>query len=1168
MGEAVLHIGQPWRNAQPGVPADNLVANTKYTLLSFVPRNLVEQFGRFTNMYFLIIAVLQMWGRITPVNPATTWVPLFVIFSVTAIKEGYDDVCRHRRDRWLNQRRVLVLSGGRVAEMQSQQIRAGDVVVVEEGDEVPCDLALLATSKPTGNCYVETAALDGETDLKVRCSPPCCAGLGLEDLVRLQGVVRVAPPDHDCHAFRGSIAARVEGGDEAVQPLGLPNTLFQGCHLRHTAWAAGLAVYVGNRTKLGLCQGAVPSKLARADVRTDRFTACVFCGQLLVVLVMGTAGNAWQQLYAGHMPYLQLEPGGWEWSEWLVIPLRFLLLCSIAVTMDAVKVFYALLISQDERMTDPATRGHAVANNTSISEDLGQVGYLLSDKTGTLTENCMSFKYLFLGSHHYGGHGGVPLTPRAPHQQVAEGEVSAPGPSLGEGAIGDKALRAMVRSALEAGMPEDAAAVGIGTDTGAPRGKAGAAGLAVRVMALCNSALPHRPEEAGAAWPPSSPVPQAGQGGGCGRRVDYMTASPDEEVLVTTAAELGATLLERTGARAVLRAGLRTEEYELLAALDFTSERRCMSVLVRPAGWRNLLLLTKGADDVILGALADGQDGAQRAAAAALEVYASCGLRTLCLAARVVPLEEHAAWAPTWAAASTQLQGREEAVAAACRRLEHSLHLLGVTAIEDRLQPGVPQTVQLLKEAGIAVWMLTGDRLSTAVQLGKASGLVSCNPSAEMAVISGGSEAEVGQQLRSVLDRLADPLGFTGDINLVVDGAALASALAHHPDTLLQAAQSCAGVLFCRVTPSQKAAVVRLVKRAGGRRGAEGVVAAVGDGGNDVAMIQAADVGVGIAGREGQQAARAADFAIPSFRCLGSLILVHGRLSLQRTSVIAIYCVYKSVMLCFMQLLFAGASGLSGTSFHSSFALMAYNVAFTLAPSLSFALDRDAEPSRLLQQPHLFRATRSGRPTSYEAFGTWVLLAMYHSSVAYFVMRAALGNAASGPRQQVGGDMELMSLAAYSATIWINACVVTMQSHAITVPQALATWAMVPLFYALSAAVSAVPRFGMYGVAGAMLAAPAYWLALPPLLLLAAAPMAAFYLWDAGVRAAVQRLLQQNQARLLRWRRELSDRELQGRDFKRSHSGSDRTGVLADTEVPNGQPSQQAPLLAGVCRSL
>ncbi|XP_020594003.1 phospholipid-transporting ATPase 2 isoform X5 [Phalaenopsis equestris] len=809
---------------------DNRISNRKYTILNFLPKNLLEQFSRFMNQYFLLIACLQLWPLITPVNPASTWGPLIFIFSVSSSKEAWDDYNRYLSDKKANEKKVWVVKEGIRNQIEAQDIHVGKIVWLRENDEVPCDLVLIGTSDPQGICFVETAALDGETDLKTRVIPSACVGLASEQLHKIKGVIECPNPDNDIRRFDSNMRLFPPFLDNDICPLTINNTLLQSCYLRNTDWACGVAVYTGNETKLGMSRGIAEPKLTAVDAMIDKLTGAIFLFQLVVVVVLGFAGNIWKDTEARKQWYVMYPIEG-PWYELLVIPLRFELLCSIMipisikVSLDLVKTIYAKFIEWDEEMFDQDTNTPAHAANTAISEDLGQVEYILTDKTGTLTENSMVFRRCCISGIFYGNENGD--------------------------ALKDAALL----NAISNNVPDVI--------------------RFLTVMTICNTVIPVK---------------------SIGGAMMYKALSQDEYALVNAASQLHMVLISKSGN--FLQVNFRgvALQYEILDILEFTSDRKRMSVVVKDCQTEKIILLSKGADEAILPhASVAGQQ--LRPFIDAVEQYALLGLRTLCFGWRELDEGEYIEWSRMFKEANSTLTDREWKLAEVCQKLEHHIEILGVAAIEDRLQDGVPETIETLRKSGINFWMLTGDKQSTAIQIALSCNFISSEPRGQLLFLNGRTEDEVFRSLEMVLRTMKITSSEPKEIAFVVDGVALEIILKQFKVSFTELATLSRTAICCRVTPSQKAQLVELLKSCDYR------TLAIGDGGNDVRMIQQADIGVGISGREGLQAARAADYSIGKFRFLKRLILVHGRYSYNRTAFLSQYSFYKSLLLCFIQIL-------------------------------------------------------------------------------------------------------------------------------------------------------------------------------------------------------------------------------------------------------------------------
>ncbi|CAI9262076.1 unnamed protein product [Lactuca saligna] len=541
--------------------------------------------------------------------------------------------------------------------------------------------------------------------------------------------------------------------------------------------------------------------------------------------------------------------------------------------------------------------------------------------------------------------------------------------------------------------------------------------------------------------------------------VSYKAQSQDEEALVRAAASLHMVFVNKNSNILEINFNGSLKQYEVLEYLEFTSDRKRMSVVVRDCDKGNIMLLSKGADETILPCAYAGHQ--TKTFSEAVDQYAQMGLRTLCLAWRELNELEYQDWSVMFKEANSTLVDREWRVAEVCQRLEHDLEILGVAAIEDRLQDGVPETIETLRKAGINFWMLTGDKQNTAIQIALSCNFVSPEPKGQLLLVNGKTEDEVCRNLERVLLTMRITKAEPKDVAFVIDGWALEIALKYYRKAFTELAILSRTAICCRVTPSQKAQLVELLKSCDYR------TLAIGDGGNDVRMIQQADIGVGISGREGLQAARAADYSIGKFRFLKRLILVHGRYSYNRTAFLSQYSFYKSLLICFIQIFFSFVSGVSGTSLFNSVSLMAYNVFYTSVPVLVSVLDKDLTEKTVMQHPQILFYCQAGRLLNPTTFAGWFGRALFHAIVVFVITIHSYAFEKSG--------LEEVSMVALSGCVWLQAFVVTLETNSFTIFQHVAIWGNLVVFYIINWIVSAVPQSGMYTIMHRLCRQPSYW---------------------------------------------------------------------------------------------
>lgn len=860
---------------------NNYVSTAKYTVVTFLPRVLFEQFQRLANCYFLGISCLQVFTDLSPTGRFTTLGPLVVVLTISAIKEAVEDIARHRQDREVNNRVVTVLRSGSEVDVQWQAVRVGDLVKVVKDQFIPCDLVMLSSSEEQGSCYIETSSLDGETNLKNRQAlGETLAMRSADQVARFGALLHCELPNNRLYKFDGYF----ETGSRARWPLSPNQILLRGAQLKNTEWVYGLAVFTGRDTKLMMNSRAAPTKRSRVERKTNFYIAWIFALQLLLCLgcsvgrhIMGTRHEP-NETYLRHdldaRPYSAARDAARVFFTFLILFNNFIPI-SLYVSLEVVKVFQAAQINNDLDMYHPPNDTPALARTSSLNEELGQVEYIFSDKTGTLTRNQMQFKKACVGAVSYGGDEDLDDTP-------------------------DFNFNFTDNERFKRDMLKD-----------------GSAGARLRryatILAVCQTAIPEWSDKAG--------------------RVVYQASSPDEAALLAAARVWGYVFQERRTSSVTLMVGDIEIVYEVLATLEFNSDRKRMSVVVRaPDG--QLWLWTKGADSVMFPLLDPRHDANRGYVDATQEIvneYAEVGLRTLVIAEAPLDDEAFEAWNERFVSAQASLKNREVHVDKVCAELEVGLRLVGVTAIEDKLQEGVPRTIATLALAGIKIWVLTGDKQGTAINIGYSCRLLT----AEMEQMILNEDTFEATQ-----DRIRDFTFSHRDshdperLAVIIDGRTLIHAL----DPLLRLeflslARMCRAVICCRVTPKQKADVVTLVSDNVGA-----VTLAIGDGANDVSMIMEAHVGVGIFGKEGTQAARASDYAIREFQHLVRLLVVHGRYSLLRIAGLILYSLYKNMVFTLCQLWFCFSSGFTGQTFYDSYIIALYNVMFTSLPPLFYGL--------------------------------------------------------------------------------------------------------------------------------------------------------------------------------------------------------------------------------------
>ncbi|KAF5351676.1 hypothetical protein D9756_007514 [Leucocoprinus leucothites] len=938
-GERLITLNN---SAANGEFCSNFISTSKYNLATFMPKFLFEQFSKYANLFFLFTACIQQIPGVSPTNQYTTIAPLAVVLLASAFKEVQEDLKRHQSDSELNSRLAKVMNQhAGFTDKKWKDIQVGDVVRLESDDFIPVDMVLLSSSEPEGLCYIETSNLDGETNLKIKQANTQTSSLTSPELVnRLRGALRSEQPNNSLYTYEGTLELITEHGTPKQVPLGPDQILLRGAQIRNTPWAYGLTVFTGHETKL--MRNATAAPIKRTAVERQVNVQIVFLFFFLLALSIGsTIGSSirsWffsnQQWYLFEQNSLSGRARGFiEDILTFIILYNNLIPISLIVTMEVVKFQQAQYINSDLDMYYAKTDTAALCRTSSLVEELGQIEYVFSDKTGTLTCNEMEFRCCTIGGVAYA-------------DVVDE--------SKREGTDGWKTFEEM-RSLLNNNPNPFVDSSSSNTMDEESKQRETIVEF-LTLLAVCHTVIPEIKNE----------------------KMVYQASSPDEAALVAGAELLGFQFYMRKPKSVFVKILGQDQEYEVLNVCEFNSTRKRMSTVVRgPDG--KIKIYTKGADTVILERLSKHQPYTEKTLAH-LEDYATEGLRTLCIAFRDIPEEEYKQWSAIYDQAAATINGRGDALDQAAELIEKDLFLLGATAIEDKLQDGVPDTIHTLQMAGIKVWVLTGDRQETAINIGMSCRLIS--ESMNMVIVNEETAQDAQEFLEKRLSAIKNQrnAGDVEDLALIIDGKSLTFALEKElSKTFLELAIMCKAVICCRVSPLQKALVVKLVKK-----NQKAILLAIGDGANDVSMIQAAHVGVGISGVEGLQAARSADVAISQFRFLKKLLLVHGAWSYRRLSKLLLYSFYKNIVLYMTQFWFSFFNNFSGQIAYESWTLSLFNVVFTVLPPLVIGIFDQFVSARFLDRyPQLYILGQKNEFFTKTAFWLWVANALYHSIVLF-----------------------------------------------------------------------------------------------------------------------------------------------------------------------------------------
>uniref|UniRef100_A0A8C0C175 Phospholipid-transporting ATPase n=1 Tax=Buteo japonicus TaxID=224669 RepID=A0A8C0C175_9AVES len=917
-----IYVGH--REPPPGTEAyipqrfpDNRIVSSKYTFWNFVPKNLFEQFRRIANFYFLIIFLVQLIID-TPTSPVTSGLPLLFVITVTAIKQGYEDWLRHKADNAMNQCPVHFIQHGKLVRKQSRKLRVGDIVMVKEDETFPCDLIFLSSSRGDGTCFVTTASLDGESSHKTYYAVQDTKAFHNEqEIDALHATIECEQPQPDLY-----------------KPLGSENLLLRGATLKNTEKIFGVAIYTGMETKMALNYQAKSQKRSAVEKSMNVFLIVYLCILISKALINTVLKYVWQSEPFRDEPWYnqKTEPERKRnlvsFTDFLafMVLFNYIIPVSMYVTVEMQKFLGSYFLTWDEEMFDEDTGEGPLVNTSDLNEELGQIEYVFTDKTGTLTENNMEFVECCIEGHVY-----------VPHY-------------INTISYFDHTLHY-----------EE---------------------LFFRALCLCHTVQVKDDDS----------VDGLKKNQLSRRSCIYISSSPDEVALVEGIQRY---VCNQDNFMEILNRENNLEKFELLEVLSFDSVRRRMSVIVK-SSTGDIFLFCKGADSSIFPRVKEGKIDQIRSR---VERNAVEGLRTLCVAYKKLTAEEYSNAQKLLQNAKLALQDREKKLAEVYEKIERDFILLGATAVEDRLQEKAADTIEALQKAGIKVWVLTGDKMETAAATCYACKLFRRNTQ----ILELTTKKIEEQSLHDVLfdlsktvlrhnvyilslNRLSTDMQ---DYGLIIDGAALSLIMkprqdgssANYRELFLEICRNCSAVLCCRMAPLQKAQIVKLIKLSKEHP----ITLAIGDGANDVSMILEAHVGIGIIGKEGRQAARNSDYAIPKFKHLKKMLLVHGHFYYVRISELVQYFFYKNVCFIFPQFLYQFFCGFSQQTLYDTAYLTLYNISFTSLPILLYGLmEQHVSADTLKREPSLYRDVAKNALLRWRAFIYWTFLGVFDAVVFFF----------------------------------------------------------------------------------------------------------------------------------------------------------------------------------------
>lgn len=883
--------------------ASNAIITSRYTWYNFIFKNIFEQFHRLANVFFLFMAIIQAIPAISPLNPSAGFVSLVLMLSITAVKQGYEDFLRHRTDKTINEKNIPVWSHGTFYMKQWKDVSVGDIISVNCDEEFPADCVLLELQENEKRCRIETAALDGETNLKfkipINVSKETCFSL------------EISPPSQDLNHFSGKLTLN---GEKIT--VGISSFIPRGCFLRNTRNISAIVVFTGNDTKLILNSQKPQFKYTELD-KIMFFISGVLLTALCLIAAGMTIGSYFWSINHYDAGYLQLNhltksSYALQWFSW-VIDLQMIIPLAVYSSLDVVRFLISLTINFDKEMRENGKTTNC--RNSDLVSSIGRVTHIFTDKTGTLTKNQMTFRAVSFHNVVLGI--GTPTTPVQHLERLLS--------------IDDSSVEWIKSHIADPNVTNFLLAI-----------------------CMCTSAVTVSNP---VFYPPNTvsfknELPSPEDVSSYPYSISYQTSSPDELALLHFARECGFILYNSTEDKVEIIINGVLHSYERSMMFEFTSIRKRFSAVSKVD--ENYHVFIKGADTVLIPLCSSFSSTMQER----LDQMGRTGLRTLTYGHRTMGIDEYNSLKNQYYDAKSMAVDSEDAVTSIAEQVEKKLDIFAFSGVDDELQENVIETFDKLKRANIKIWMLTGDRMDTAINIAKNARLI--EPDCQIKTM---------EEL-SIDDDFENTVIVADNINSLFSS-----------DSHFSRIEKCATIICARCEPSQKGNCVRKFMNLRPKS----VLLAIGDGANDVDMIRAANVGVGVEGKEGTDAVISSDFSIPSFHHISKLLICHGRWSANRTSLLILITFYKNLLLGLPQLFYGFYNGFSATSIFDSGYFAMYNVVLTIPQHFFVCMvEKDIDSRISLEFPEVYKDFQ--KHGGFDLFDViwYYIIAFIHSALIFF----------------------------------------------------------------------------------------------------------------------------------------------------------------------------------------
>ena len=1010
----------------------NKIKTTMYNKFTFLPGALFNQLKQFTNIFFLLKSTLSLFPQLSSIDPLSMWIPVIYIIIFSMCFDWYQDIKRYLTDKKENNRKVKVIRNGILQNTETKNIQIGDLLILEENDIVMVDIVLLSYKNDINYCYIDTSTLDGEKSLKPKLSV-FDANLDLSvfteekkesNILLTFPSIKIELNENEANLYKffSKIEYIKQNGNSETkykENLDINNFIPRSSIIKNSHQVIGLVVYLGHDTKLMKNTQRRIFKMSKIEKDMNLYiflVVCIFFSLILFLCVFSLYKNR-NFNFAEKILKYKVTDNNNEFVNFAYTFMGYLLLCNgivpitLVVSLQFIKLIQNGLFLIDNEYIEKSTGKKCAIKTFNISDDLGQIQYVLSDKTGTLTENKMVAKYFQIGDHQKKLHTEENIEDGKKGSSEEQNLLKKDGreENRTDNNFAEKNLNTKVEAINENILEkiienlEDNKFQKIKLETNdkkdffyinSQKELDKLFYLNINTCHNCfsksevkNDNLDYKKNKS---------------------HTQYEGSSPDEIALLKGSRDYCGFILKDTKLKEIniliKKDGLKN--IKKLHIYQFDSNRKMMSVIVEIDG--KIFQMVKGADNSLL---EKSNTILKENFLKKCDFYLDLGYRMMFLGIRLISKEELKKYKED----ISQNNLNEEEIDKIKKDFENNLVIIGATAIEDKLQEGVRDTIGYLKKAGLKIWLITGDKTETALNIAKSANLIErdeepiyVDSEKDLDLLLNSYDVLKKKKSKKFLFRFKRvPHRVSLDLssfieedeehllekdNMVISGKILTKVLKENRKKFRDIIIQKKTIVFSRTNANQKVEIVRLLKEVGIR------TLAVGDGANDVNMIQEATVGIGVIGEEGKQAENASDFSIPRFKFLKNLLLHHGRITYYRICQLILVFYYKSFLHTMPQIYFSFFNDFSRQNFFNDFYDLFYLMLFTVF-NLAFKslvdldIDRKAvyyNKNFILESSLYFLGSRN-KLFNLKKFIFWILVSILESAYIYYMAYFLLG---------------------------------------------------------------------------------------------------------------------------------------------------------------------------------